>query len=124
MSSRKLLIVGIVGGIVAGLGLLGMALAVVAQDGAALSASTMALVILGAAGGWLLDAALLSMAIVRLATPDRGGEDDGGGGDGWDHRGPRPVGPPPPGEDPAWWPEFERDLQAHLGAPDRVPVAH
>ena len=110
MSSRTLLIGGIVAGILAGVVLLGLALTLVALDGAALSPSAMALLILGAAAGWLLDATWLSLAIVRLATLGHGG-DEGEGGDGWGETGPHPESPRPPGGDPEWWPEFEDEFR-------------
>jgi hypothetical protein len=50
MSSRPLLIAGIVGGILAGVALFTLALAVVAIDGAALSGQMMAMLVLGDAG--------------------------------------------------------------------------
>ncbi len=121
MSSRALLIAGIAAGIVVGVALLGLALVVVALDGSTLSATTMALLILGAAVGWVLDATWLSLAIVRLMEPGRGGEDEGG--NGWGGSGPRPVPPRPPDDDFDWWPQFEADLRAHLEPGDRVPAA-
>ena len=126
MSSRPLMIVGMVGGILAGVALCVAGLLVVAVDGAALSGQVLALLMLGVALGVVLDATWLTLAVAQLDKLDRGSEDDdgegdGGGGGGWP--GPAPARPRPPSEDPAWWPEFERDLRAHLDEHDRAPVA-
>ncbi len=121
MSSRPLLIAGIGGGVLAGVALFVLALALVAIDGSALSGSVMAMLVLGAALGWALDAAWICLALDRLAKIDRGSDgEDGHNGEGWG--GPRPSHPRPPSQDPDWWPEFERDLRAELKARDRAPV--
>ncbi|MGH2857468.1 MAG: hypothetical protein ACRDMJ_08275 [Solirubrobacteraceae bacterium] len=126
MSSRRLLIAGIVGGALAGLTLLGAALALVAVEGAALSGSMMATVILGAAATWALDATWLAFAFDRLRTTrhDSGGEDDeeGEGGKGWGRPGPGPAGPSSPPEGADWWPEFERELRSHMEERERAPT--
>jgi hypothetical protein len=109
MSSRPLLITRIIGGALAGIGLLGGALAVVAADGPGMSPTTMALVILGAVLAWAVDGWWLSVAIVRLLGLD--GSDGDEGGYGWDGPDPAPIRPSPPDEEPEWWPEFERELR-------------
>lgn len=123
MSSRPLLILEIVGAALAGLALLGVALLVVAIDGTALSGALMATVVLGAAGGWVLVAAWLTYAVDRLQKLDQGGNgDDGESGGGGGRTDPPPAGPQSPAGDADWWPEFERDLRAHLEANERAPV--
>lgn len=117
MSSRPLVLAGIVAGVLAAIALFAVALGVVAMDGETLSASTMALLVLGTAVGWVLDATWLCFAVNRLASPDHGGEsDEGEGGGGWHRPGPDPGRPSPPSEDPDWWPEFEREFRAHAAA--------
>ncbi|MGH2916486.1 MAG: hypothetical protein ACRDMX_16030 [Solirubrobacteraceae bacterium] len=124
MSSRPALIAGIVVGALAGLLVLAAALALVAVDGLALSGSMMALVILGSLGCWVLDGTWLAFASERLMTLPRGGDaEQGGGGDGRGGPSPPSPGPRPPSGDADWWPDFERDLQAHLEANERTPVA-
>jgi hypothetical protein len=44
-----------------------------------------------------------------LGAADRADGDDGGGEDGGGPRPPRPD----PGDEPAWWPEFEAAFRAH-----------
>jgi hypothetical protein len=63
MSSRPILIPGIVGGILAGVALFSLALAVVAIDGAAVSGQMMAMIVLGAMLGFVLDATWLTLAM-------------------------------------------------------------
>lgn len=124
MSSRPLVISGIVLGAVAGVGLCVGALVLVAIDGTAMSAQAMSALMLGVALGVVLDATWLTLAVAQLGKLDRGGEDDDGeGGGGWGRPGADPARPRPPGGDPDWWPEFERDLRAHLEARDDAPVA-
>jgi hypothetical protein len=83
MSSRPLLIAGIVGGVLAGVALFASALVLVASDGAALSGSMMAMLVLGAAQGWVLDATWLCLALDRLAKLGHGSEgEEGEGGEG------------------------------------------
>jgi hypothetical protein len=124
MSSRPLLIAGIVGGILAGVALFAVALALVAIDGAALSASVMATLVLMAMLGVVLDATWLTLAVDRLTKLGDGSEgEEGEDGEGWGRPGPAPVPPWPPSEDPNWWPEFERDFRGHLEARERAPVA-
>jgi hypothetical protein len=110
LSRPLLLIAGLVGGILAGVALFVLALALVAADGAALSGQMMALLVLGAMLGLVLDAAWLTLAVDRLLKLGRGGEGedgaDGGGGSV-----PNPAPPRPPSEDPDWWPEFEREFR-------------
>jgi hypothetical protein len=122
MSSRSLLIIGIVGGVAAGVALFALVLAVVAIDGAGLSGQTMAILVLGAMLGFVLDATWLTLAVDRLSKLDRGGE-DGEGGDGWGKPDPDPVRPGPPSDGFDWWPEFERDLRLYREAHERPPVA-
>jgi len=55
------------------------------------------------------------IAIVFLALSGDDGRDDGRG-EGDD----TPPLPEDPDGDPAWWPEFERDLAAYLGDPART----
>jgi hypothetical protein len=67
------------------------------------------------------------------ADDNRSNEDgpgDGGPG-GWGPRGPGPDRPTPGGNEPDWWPQFERDLAAYAlrdrhtapaRSPMRVPV--
>ena len=124
MSSRPLLIAGIVGGVVAGAAMFTLTLVVVATDSEQLSASTMAMLVVGTALGWVLDATWLCVAVGRLTNRDDGGEgDDDEGGDGWGRPGPDPARPWPPPADADWWPEFERDLRRHLKDRERPPVA-
>jgi hypothetical protein len=115
MSSRFLLIVGIVAGILAGLALFAVALAVVAIDGAALGGQVMAILVLGTMLGFVLDATWLTLAVDRLSKLGRG-HDDEEGDDGWGKPGPDPVRPWPPSEDSGWWPAFERDFRAYHDA--------
>lgn len=127
MSSRPLLIAGIVGGAVAGIVLLSGALVLVATDGAALSGSMMATLVLGAVGAWVLDGTWLIFAVDRLQTLGHGRDgEEGEGDDGWGRPGPSPVDPSSPSDDLDWWPEFERDLRAHLQERERerTPVAN
>jgi len=121
MSSRRLVIAGIIGGVLAGLAVFAVALVLVAMIGPALSAQMMAILVLGAALGLVLDATWLTLAVAQLGKLDHGGDDEGWEGGGGPA--PDPVRPRPPGEDPDWWPELERDLRAHLEAPDDAPVA-
>lgn len=124
MSSRLLLIAGIAAGILAGAALFTAALVLVANDSTAVSASTMAVLVLGTALGWVLDASWLCFAVGRLVKPGDGSEgDDGEGGEGWGRRGPDPGSPRPPSEDPEWWPEFEREFGDHVRGQERAPVA-
>ena len=100
MSSRSLVIAGIVAGILAGIALFGLALAVVAIDGAALGPQMMATLILGVALGFVLDATWLTVAVGWLGKLDHGSEgEEGRGGGGWDRPGPGPARPWPPCED-------------------------
>jgi hypothetical protein len=121
MSSRPLVIAGIVGGILAGLALFAGALALVAMVGPGLSPQTMAMLVLGASLGLVLDATWLTLAVGQLAKLDPGSDDEGREGPG--RPGPDPPRPRPPSQDPNWWPEFERDIRAHLEEQERSPVA-
>ena len=121
MSSRPLLIAGIVGGILVGAALFALALAVVAIDGPALSGQTMAMVVLGAGLGFVLDATWITLAVDRLLKLGRGGDDEDGG-TGWGKPGPGPRPSPPPDEFD-WWPEFERDLRRYRDERERAPMA-
>jgi hypothetical protein len=112
MSSRSLLIVGIVGGVLAGVALFALTLAVVAVYGPALSGQMMAMLMLGGALGLVLDATWLTLAVDRLSKLGRGREDDEGG-DGWGKPGPDPTRPRPPSQDFDWWPAFESDFRAY-----------
>lgn len=120
MSSRPLLIVGIVVGILAGVALFAVALAVVAIDGPALSGQMMSLVVLGAALGFVLDATWLTVAVDRLLKLGGGG-DDGDGGTGWGKPRPDPR-PSSPSDEFDWWPAFERDFRAYRDAYERAPI--
>jgi len=124
MSSRPLLIVGIVGAALAGLALLGVALLIVAADGAAISGPVMTTIVLGAAGSWVLIAAWLTYAVDRLQklrhSPNG---DDGESGGGGGSTAPPPAGPKSPPGDADWWPDFERELRAHLEDNERTPAA-
>jgi zinc transporter ZupT len=66
MSSRPLLIAGVLGGIVAGVALCAGVLVLVALDGGALSAQAMAMLMLGVALGVVLDASWLTYAVSHL----------------------------------------------------------
>jgi hypothetical protein len=122
MSSRPLLVAGIVGGVLAGVTLFAAALAVVAIEGAALSGQMMAILVLGAMLGFVLDATWLSLAVDRLSK--LGHEPPGEEGEeGWGTPGPDPAGPWPPSENPEWWPAFERGLAVYREARDRAPTA-
>jgi hypothetical protein len=124
MSSRPLVIAGIVGGVLAGVALCVGALLLVAIDGLALSAQVMATLMLAVALVVVLDATWLTVAVAKLGKFDHGGEDDDDeGGGGWGRPGADPARPRPPGEDPDWWPEFERDLRAHIERRDDVRAA-
>ena len=122
MSSRPLVIAGIVGGILAGVALFALALALVAIDGAALSAQMMAMLVLGAALGFVLDATWLCLAVGWLAKLDHGSEGEEGG-EGWGRPGPDPARPWPPSEDLDGCPEFEGDFRVYLEARERALVA-
>ncbi|MGH2875042.1 MAG: hypothetical protein ACRDNJ_04235 [Solirubrobacteraceae bacterium] len=121
MSTRSRLIARIVAGVLIGVALLGGALAVVAIEGEALNGPMMAVVVLGALGGWALDATWLTFAIVQLTTLGDG-QDGEEGGDERREPEPPPPGPVLPSGEPGWWPEFERDLRAHADARERTPV--
>ena len=62
----------------------------------------------------------LLRSINRASGPDDGepGDDDGGGG----RPRRRPEPPSDPGGDPAWWPEFERELAQYMT--QRASEAH
>jgi len=122
MSSRPLLIAGIVGGILAGVALFALALALVAVDGPVLSGQIMAMLVLGATLGFVLDATWLTLAVDRLSKLGHGSQDEKGG-EGWGTPGPDPSRPWPPSEDPDWWPAFERDIGVYREAPERSPIA-
>ncbi len=122
MSSRPLLIAGIVGGSLAGIAVFALALAVVAIDGAGLSGQAMAMLVLGAMLGFVLDATWLCVAVDRLSKLGYGSQGEEGG-DGRGRPGPDPARPRPPSKDPDWWAEFERDLPGYRDVPEREPVA-
>ena len=122
MSSRPVLIAGIVGGILAGVALFFLALAVVAIDGAAVSGQMMAMIVLGAMLGFVLDATWLTVAMDRLSKLGNGRQDEEGG-EGWGTPEPDPSRPRPPSEDPDWWPAFERDFGLYREARERAPIA-
>lgn len=119
MSSRPLLIACIVGGILAGVALFALALAVVAIDGAQMSGQTMSIVVLGAALGFVLDATWLALAVDRLSKL---GRDDEEGGTGWGRPGPDPQRPRPPSDGFDWWPAFERDFRDYCAGRERAPT--
>ena len=121
MSSRPVVVAGIVGGIFAGVALFCLALVVVAIDGAALSGQMMAKIVLGAMLGFVLDAIWLTLATDRLSKLGRGRQDEEGG-EGWGTPEPDPERPWPPSENPDWWPAFEHDLGVHREARDRAPI--
>jgi hypothetical protein len=121
MSSRPLLIAGIVGGIVVGVALFALALAVVAIDGPALSGQVMSMVVLGAALGFVLDATWITLAVDRLLKLGRGG-DDQNGDTGWGKPGPDPR-PSPPSDEFVWWAEFERDFRVYRDAREQGAIA-
>jgi hypothetical protein len=121
VSSRPLLIGGIVLGALGGIALCVAALVVVAIDGSALSAQVMATLLMVTALGVVLDATWLTYAVAQLARLGGGDDDEGGeprGGPSSD-----PVVPGPSHEGPDWWPEFERELRTHLEAREDAPVA-
>lgn len=121
MSSRPLLIAQIVGAALAGLTLLGVALAVVAVEGASLSPPVMTVLVLGAAAGWVLAGTVMTWALDRLINPQPPSDDqpdDGpGGGSGGE-----PDPPPRPSPTPDWWSELERELASELETRERVLV--
>jgi hypothetical protein len=122
MSSRPLLILGIVGAVLAGVALFAVALAVVAIDGATLSGQGMATVVLGAMLGLVLDVTWLTFAVDRLSK--LGGEsDDEENDDGWGTPGRDPVRPSPPSKDLDWWAELDRDFPVVRDAREREPIA-
>jgi len=122
MSSRPLLIIGIVGGALAGVALFALALGLVAMGGADLSGQVMATIVLGAMLGFVLDAAWLTLAVDRLSKLGRDGGDDDEGGDGRGKPGRDPVRPWPPSEGSDWWPAFEREFREYDKARERAPV--
>jgi hypothetical protein len=123
MSSRSLVIAGIVAGILAGVTLFGLALAVVAIDGAALGPQMMAMLMLGAALGFVLDATWLTVAVGWLGKLDHGGDgEEGRGGGGWNDPGPGPARPWPPCEDLEGSPECHAELSAYPEAPEQARV--
>jgi hypothetical protein len=76
---------------------------------AAVTAGT-ALAVFGVTLGMLALLVRVLRSVDRAARPDDDdpGTDGGGGGNC------RPRPPAPPGSDPAWWPEFERQLAEHV----------
>lgn len=122
MSSRPLLIIGIVSAVLTGVALFVLALAVVAIDGAALDGQTMSIVVLGAALGLVLDATWLALAVDRLLKLSRGGDDEEGG-DGWGKPGPDPVRPWPPPQDFDWL-AFERQFRDYRDTQEHAPIAN
>jgi hypothetical protein len=75
---------------------------------------------LAAAFGWqrvslVLVASALVTAVAVAALRGLLRPDANGGGEGG-------VGPLPPDPEPPWWPEFERDLRAHLRERERAPL--
>ena len=64
--------------------------------------------------------AMLVFSLWWLHREDSSGEEPGGGGGG---SGKRPPEGPSPSDEPAWWPEFERDFATYVavrGQPDRA----
>jgi hypothetical protein len=122
MSSRPLLIAGVIGGALAVVVLFALAVTVVAVDGRQLTAPELTGVVLGAALGWALAAAVLSVSLDRLRALDRGSDEGGDGGSGRRLPEPPPTPPRPPSAEGDWWPEFERELRAHLQEQDREPA--
>jgi hypothetical protein len=123
MTSRPLVIAGIVGGILAGIALCAGVLTLVAVDGDALSAQVTAMLMLGVAMGVVLDATWLTFARAHLDRPDPGSAgDDGQGEQPPGGRGPDPAHPSPQYDGPSWWPEFERDFRAHLESTGGPPA--
>jgi hypothetical protein len=61
--------------------------------------------------------ALVAVVVLALRAIDgeSGGTDSGGGGGGNDRPRPRPDR----GGDPAWWPEFERELDRYAASRER-----
>jgi hypothetical protein len=121
MSSRPLLIAGIVGGILAGIALFALALVVVAIDGAARNGQIMAMLVLGAMLGVVLDATWLTLAVDRLSKLGRGRQDEDGG-EGWRAPGPDPARPGPPSEGAGCWPALECDFSVYRER-EREPIA-
>jgi hypothetical protein len=122
MSPRSLLIVGVAAGILVGVALFALVLAVVAIDGAAMNGQMMAMLILGAMLGFVLDATWLTFAVDRISKLGRDSDDDEGD-DGWGKPGPDPVRPRPPSEDPDWWPAFERGFRVYDDTREHAPTA-
>jgi len=60
---------------------------------------------------------LVAMTAFSLWWLRRGDDHDDEGGWGW-HDGPEDLEPepPPPYDEPAWWPDFERDFEAYVAA--------
>lgn len=119
MSSRPLLIAGIVAGALAGIALVAAALVVVAVDGPTLSAQVMSLLVLGTAAGIVLDGTWITLAVGWLGKLNHRDNGDDDGDEGWGRRGPDPSRPSPPSGDPGWWPEFERDFREYQDARSR-----
>ena len=108
----------------AGVALLILALVLVAVLGGALSAQTMATLVLLTLLGFVLDATWLCFAMDRLAKLDHGNEgEEGDGGGGGGPGPPSPAHPRPPSRDPDWWPEFEREFRDYLEPRERTPAA-
>jgi hypothetical protein len=65
----------------------------------------------------VLVGSLVSMVTFSIWWLRRGDDQDDDGGWGW-HGGHEdtPPDPPPPYDEPAWWPEFERDFDAYVTA--------
>jgi hypothetical protein len=61
---------------------------------------------------------VMVLSILRSFGDDSDGDDgtDGGGGGLHRDRHPPPEHPSAGGEEPAWWPEFERELDEYIGA--------
>jgi len=108
--------------------LLLIALTVVMSVGALSVSSTVEIALVGtswlglhsSAGLWVsaacsvLSLAAMLLLLLLLILSAGGGEDDDDRGD--DDEPPAPEGP---SGEPAWWPDFERDLDAYLREPER-----
>jgi hypothetical protein len=81
---------------------------------------------------FILMLACIALAALIAAARTRGGRDDpghddehGSGGDGGSDRIPRRPLRPPGAGDPAWWPQFERELAEYMASSRRkgAPLA-
>jgi hypothetical protein len=122
-ASLPLTIAAIVASGLVGAALLALAAALlVTRD--MLTTPTVAGLAFASALGFVVVTIKLCRVIEALVGPGQGPDGEGGGpDDGGGGPGPGPTRPRPPSDEPAWWPQFERDLRAYLDARERVPAS-